>query len=235
MQGRLAGRTAVVTGASSGIGRALALALTARGMRVVAAARSLDQLNDLAREAGSALHPIAADVTQADSVRRLVDAARERCGGIDAVVNNAGIGYVEPFLASDAVHWRDTIETNLVGALSVTRAFLPLLVAAGRGIVVNVGSAAVSGWPYLALYAASKAALAAASLAIDRELAGTGVRVLSVEIGSTSGTGFGSRSDGENIAAATRAWTESGIPWVEGVVTAEASAQKIIDAIEAAL
>ena len=231
----LAGRTGVVTGASSGIGRALTLRLVPRGMRVVAAARSPDALRELAREAGPAVHVVETDVTRQESVDELRERARRACGRIDVVVNNAGVGYVEPFVSSPLTHWHETLATNLIGALAVTRAFLPLLVDRGGGLIVNVGSASASGWPYVALYAASKAALDAASIAIDRELHGSGVRVLSVEIGPTAGTGFGSRSDPGDVAAAMRSWTESGIPWSESISTADASAQKIVDAIEAAL
>src|SRR5439155_11986006 len=227
-------RTGVVTGASSGIGRALTLCLAARGMRIVAAARSADALRELAREAGGAVHVVETDVTRQESVDELRERARHACGRIDVVVNNAGVGYVEPFVTSPFAHWHETLATNLLGALSVTRAFLPLLREAGGGLVVNVGSASASGWPYVALYAASKAALEAASIAIDREMRGSGVRVLSVEVGPTAGTGFGSRSDPADVAAATRSWTESGIPWTE-VSTPDASARKIVDAIEAAL
>ena len=234
MREPLAGRTVVVTGASSGIGRALTLRLAARGMRVVAAGRSADALREVAREAGAAVHVVETDVTREDSVAELRETARRACGRIDVVVNNAGVGYVEPFASSPVAHWRETLATNLIGALSVTRAFLPLLLETG-GLVINVGSASASGWPYVALYAASKAALDAASIAIDRELRGSGVRVLSVEIGSTVGTAFGSRSDPADVAAATRSWTETGIPWTQDISTADASAQKIIDAIEAAL
>ena len=230
----LAGRTAVVTGASAGIGRALTLRLAARGMRVVAAARSVAALRELAREAGDGVHVVETDVTRQESVDRLREEAQRFCGRVDVVVNNAGVGYVEPFVTSPVAHWHDTLATNLIGALSVTRTFLPLLLEGGGGLVVNVGSASASGWPYVALYAASKAALEAASLAIDRELRGSGVRVLSVEIGPTIGTGFGSRSDPADLAAATRSWTESGIPWTE-VSTPDASAQKVVEVIEAAL
>ena len=191
MRDPLAGRTAVVTGASSGIGRALTLRLAARGMRVVAAARSADALRELAREAGAPVHVVQIDVTREDSVAELRETARRACPRVDVVVNNAGVGYVEPFASSPVAHWHETLATNLIGALSVTRAFLPLLLERGGGLVVNIGSASAAGWPHVALYAASKAALHAASIAIDRELRGSGVRVLSVDIGPTAGTASG--------------------------------------------
>jgi 3-hydroxy acid dehydrogenase / malonic semialdehyde reductase len=230
MSAPLAGRTAVVTGASLGIGRALACDLVAAGARVVAAARSVDKLQALAAELGSALVPVAADVADPAAVHRLAAAA----GAVDVVVNNAGLGHVEPFLASDPARWRQTLDTNLIGALLVARAFLPGMLAAGRGLIVNVGSTSASGWPYLTLYAASKAGLRAASAALDREHAGRGIRFEYVEIGPTAGTGFGTHSDPEHLPAAGQAWTELGIDW-RTVGAPETSARTIRTAIERAL
>jgi 3-hydroxy acid dehydrogenase / malonic semialdehyde reductase len=227
----VAGRTVLVTGASSGIGRALALALVGRGARVVAAARSRDKLTALATEAGAGLTPVVADVSDAAAIQGLVAAA----GAVDAVVNNAGAGRVEPFLASDPAQWRATLDTNLVGALLLVRAVLPGMLAAGRGVIVNVGSASATGWPYLTLYAASKAALQAASLSLDRELAPQGVRVLHVEVGPTAGTGFGDHSDPAHIPAARDAWTALGIPWAVDVRLPDESAETILTAIEQGL
>lgn len=227
----LRGRTVVVTGASGGIGRSLAVALVAEGGEVVAAARSADKLAALAAELGPALRPVTADIAKPGDVQRLAAAA----GSVDAVINNAGLGHVEPFLDSDPQRWRATLDTNLVGALLVTRAFVPAMLDAGRGVVLNVGSASASGWPYLTLYAASKAALHAASLALDREYAGRGVRVLHVEIGPTAGTGFGDHSDPAHLPAAARAWTALGIPWRTGLTTADDAAATLLGALRDAL
>lgn len=228
---RLRGRTVVVTGASSGIGRSLATALVGSGARVVAAARSADKLEQLAAALGPALRPVVTDITAPDAVQRLADAA----GPVEAVINNAGLGHVEPFLQSDPQRWRTTIDTNLVGALLVARAFLPAMLEAGRGVILNVGSASASGWPYLTLYAASKAALHAASTAMDREYVGRGVRVLHVEIGPTGGTDFGIHSDPAHLPTAARAWTALGIPWNTGLTTPADSAAGILAALDAAL
>lgn len=230
----LTGRLAVVTGASRGIGRALAVHLAARGMRVVAAARSAEELSALASEADGAVAPVVTDVTDPASIRRLAEAAR-RLGRIEAVINNAGVGYLEPFLDSDERHWREIVDTNLFGALQVARAFLPDMLAAGQGVVVNVGSSGANGWPYLALYGASKAALQAASVALDREFAGRGVRVLSVEVNNTSGTRFAAGFDPQLFEFATGRWAELGIIENMTVATPEESAQTIAEAIETAL
>lgn len=230
MSAPLDGMTAVVTGASSGIGRALALQLVEAGARVIAAARSGEKLRALAAEAGRQLIPAETDVTDDASVEALARAARA-AGEVRAVVNNAGIGYLEPFVAAPPRHWAETINVNLLGALRVAQAFLPSMLRQGAGIIVNVGSNGASGWPYLALYAASKAALDAATVAIDRECAGRGVRVVSVEIGPTGGTAFGERfTDAELLATATAAWSRLGIAW-DRFVTPEVSARKILDVI----
>lgn len=231
MSAALAGRAVVVTGASSGIGRALARDLVAAGARVIAAARSADKLRALAAELGSALVPVLVDVGDARAVERLAAAA----GHVDVVVNNAGIGHVEPFLESDLARWRQTLDTNLVGALLVARAFLPGMLAAGRGLIVNVGSTSATGWPYLTLYAASKAGLQAASAALDREHAGRGVRVQCVELGPTAGTEFGTHSDPAHLPSAARLWTQLGIAWQPAAGTPDAAACAIRDAIERAL
>jgi NADP-dependent 3-hydroxy acid dehydrogenase YdfG len=231
MSGGRSGPCVVVTGASSGIGRAVAVHLVRRGMRVIAAARSADALQSLAQALGAGLVPVVADVADAGAVERLAAMA----GRVDAVINNAGLGHVEPFLSSDPLRWRQTLDTNLIGALLVARAFLPAMLAAGRGVIVNVGSTSASGWPYLTLYAASKAALQAASVALDREHAGRGVRVLHVEIGPTRGTDFGTHSDPAHLPLAARAWTELGIEWDPGLSTPESSAEKVCAALEDAL
>ena len=229
-----AGRTAVVTGASSGIGRFLTRKLIARGARVIAVARRVEKLQELVSEAGSSVLAVPVDVGDERAVDRLVELARAEAARIDVVVNNAAVGYLAPFLASQRSHWEEEIGTNLLGPLLIARAFLPAMLEAGQGLIVNVGSSSTSGWPYMTLYAATKAALQAASASLDREYGGRGVRVLSVEIGPTAGTEFGARFDSEHIAAATTAWTALGIEWSTAISSPEESAGKILDAIEAA-
>ena len=231
MSAALSGRRVVVTGASSGIGRALARGLVESGAQVIAAARSADKLAALAAEVGEGLRTVTADVADPGAVERLAALA----GRVDAVVNNAGVGHVEPFLASDPARWRVTLDTNLIGALLMARAFLPDMLAAGRGLILNVGSTSTTGWPYLTLYAASKAALQAASIALDREHAARGVRVAYLELGPTAGTDFGSRCDPAHLPTAAQRWTELGIDWMPGAVTPEQSAQTIRAALERSL
>jgi NAD(P)-dependent dehydrogenase (short-subunit alcohol dehydrogenase family) len=214
MSDPLRGCSVLVTGASSGIGRALATALVGRGARVVAAARSADRLASLAAELGPACEAVTADVAKPADVERVVAGA----GRLDAVINNAGVGHVEPFLVSDPAIWRATLDTNFVGALLVARAALPDMLAAGRGAVINVGSAAAAGWPYLALYTrrprppcTPPAWRSTASANPDAAWRA----VLHVEIGPTEGTDFGI----PRIPPTCRprqAWTALGIPWSPG-------------------
>jgi len=228
----LAAKVVVVTGASMGIGRALVLALARRGARVVAAARSEEMLDQLAAEGGPSVTAIPVDVADEGSVRRLAATVSRHCDAVDAVVNNAAIGHLAPFLESSPAEWREIIDINLVGALHVTHAFLPGMLAAGAGLIVNIGSTGASGWPYLTLYSATKAGLQAVTVALDREYAGRGVRVLSVELGPTQPTGFGARfRNPDHLAAATDAWTALGIDWNRPIAPEE-SAQRILTTLE---
>ena len=132
-------RTAVVTGASSGIGAATASVLAAAGFRVVCAARRADRVEALAAEIDGVA--VACDVTRDDDVARLVEVAGDR---VHVLVNNAGgaLG-LEPVAQGEVELWRQMYETNVLGTLRVTKALLPALVAAdGEGVVVNVGSIA---------------------------------------------------------------------------------------------
>lgn len=226
--------TIIVTGASAGIGRALAIELTRRGARVLAVARSAERLAELRREAGPQLIPVAADVRSADSIEEFAGWALHEFETIDVMINNAGIGVMESFLDTGLDQWRDAIDTNLVGALLLTHSFLPAMLQVGRGVIANVGSTAASGWPYMTLYAATKAALHSASLSIDAEVRERGVRVLSIEIGPTAGTEFGSRFEREKIAKAVGLWHKLGLPFNRQVAVEE-SVATISTAIESAL
>jgi NADP-dependent 3-hydroxy acid dehydrogenase YdfG len=131
-------RTAVVTGASSGIGAATARALAAAGYRVVCAARRTDRVRALAEEIGGVA--VACDVTDRDSVRGLAEAAGDV---VHVLVNNAGGAFgAEPVETADPEDWRRMYDVNVLGVLHVTQAILPALRASGDGVIVNVGSTA---------------------------------------------------------------------------------------------
>ena len=134
-------RTAVVTGASSGIGAATARALHAEGFHVVCAARRTERVEALATEIDGTA--VTCDVTDADSVRALVAAVEALGGALDVLVNNAGgASGSAPVAEADVEAWRRMYDVNVIGLVQVTRALLPALLAAPAGIVCNVGSTA---------------------------------------------------------------------------------------------
>ncbi|MFC4626609.1 SDR family NAD(P)-dependent oxidoreductase [Promicromonospora alba] len=173
-----------VTGASRGLGRAIATAALERGDRVAATARDVAALDDLVTAHGDAVVPLRLDVTDPAQATAAVRAAAERLGRIDVVVNNAGhglFGYVEEITPEQL---REQLEVNLFGVLHVTQAALPLLRAQGSGHVVQVSSSSgVAAWPGLGGYSASKWALEGLSEALAQEVAGFGIRVTLVEPG----------------------------------------------------
>ncbi|WP_228387582.1 MULTISPECIES: SDR family NAD(P)-dependent oxidoreductase [unclassified Nocardioides] len=131
-------RTAVVTGASSGIGAATARTLAAAGYHVYCAARRAERVEELAAEIGGTA--VVCDVTDAASVAALA----ERVGGrLDALVNNAGGAFgMRPVAQGDSEEWRRMYDVNVIGLMQVTRALLPALIASGAGAILNVGSTA---------------------------------------------------------------------------------------------
>jgi short-subunit dehydrogenase len=185
----IAGSRILITGASQGIGLALAEAAAARGARVLAAARSAELLAELAtrvRAAGGVLETVQADVTNADDRRRMVEAAVQHFGGLDVLVNNAGIGATGHFADVGAERMRKIFEVNFFGVTETTRAFLPLLKQGQRPAIVNISSiAGKRGIPARSDYSASKFAIQGFSEALRAELAKDGVDVLVVCPGLT--------------------------------------------------
>jgi 2-keto-3-deoxy-L-fuconate dehydrogenase len=172
------GLTAVVTGGAGGIGAATVALLTERGAAVAAL--------DLTAATGSAAAvSLVCDVSDTTSVRSAVDAAAAQLGGIDIVVNNAGIGAVGDVSANDEDEWRRVFEVNVLGPVRVTSAALPYLRRSNHASVVNVCSVvSVLGVPVRALYAASKGALASLTLAMAADHLGEGIRVNAVTPGT---------------------------------------------------
>jgi len=174
----LAGRTALVTGASAGLGRHFAGLLARHGATVVVAARRLPELTALVAEidaAGGAAHAVALDVRNTDAVERAVATA----GPLDIVVNNAGIATTKPALDTDEAAWQQVLDTNLSGAFRVARAAARSMVEAGRGgSIVNIASIlAFRVAKQVPAYVAAKAGLVKLTEALALELAPRGVRV----------------------------------------------------------
>ncbi|MEU9991933.1 SDR family oxidoreductase [Streptomyces sp. NPDC007971] len=189
----LAGRTAVVTGAASGIGEAVARRLAAEGARVALFARRADRLEAVAgkirAEGGEAL-VVAADVTDDASVEAARDRVHETFGPVDLVVNNAGVMLPNPVDDGRLDEWQRMIDTNVTGVLRVVRAFTADLVAAaaeGRTAdLVNVSSiGAHAVYPTYAVYGATKAAVTFLSQSLRSEFGPRDVRVTNIEPGLT--------------------------------------------------
>ena len=152
---------AVVVGASSGLGRCIGIGLARRGMEVALLARRTDLLVDAAKEAGPGTHAVTCDVTDAASVRVAIDEAAAGLGGIDGLVYCPAIGPLGRLAELDVETWRRVLDTNVIGAATVTAAALPHL-AASRGAAAYLSSVSASmtpPWPGLGAYAVSKAAL----------------------------------------------------------------------------
>ena len=190
MAGRLDGKTAVVTGASSGIGEATALALAAEGARVAIAARRRDRLETLAgriEESGGEAFPIVADVAREDEARDMIVGANARWGGLDILVNNAGVMLLGPTLDADTEDWRRMMQVNVLGLMYTTHAALPRLRARGGGHVVNVSS--VAGRTARAgagVYNASKWGVGAFSESLRQEVSKDKIRVTVIEPGAVA-------------------------------------------------
>jgi short-subunit dehydrogenase len=171
----------VVTGASSGIGRATALAFAGQGAGVALAARRADVLDDAAAEcraAGGRAIALPTDVTDEDAVHTLAVRTVAELGRIDAWVNNAGVAMVGPFESAPSAAFRRIVETNLFGCVNGARAVLPVFRAQGGGVLINVSSmSAIAAMPYWTAYAASKHAVRGFSAALREELRGTGIDV----------------------------------------------------------
>jgi NAD(P)-dependent dehydrogenase (short-subunit alcohol dehydrogenase family) len=178
----LSGQVALVTGASSGIGRHLALLLAAAGAKVALAARRSDLLTEVTREIeaeGGIAVPIVLDVTNPDSVAAAVAEAERALGPLSLLVNNAGVTIAKPVLEHTEADWDQVLDTNLKGAWLITREFAAHLVARGRpGRVVNIASIlAERAIPQGPSYCAAKAGLVHLTHVLAMELARYGILV----------------------------------------------------------
>ncbi|KAH8904170.1 short-chain dehydrogenase/reductase [Coniochaeta sp. PMI_546] len=176
-------KTVLITGCSEGgIGDALAREFLARGLTVIATARSISKMSSLEP---LGIHTLELDVTSEASIAAAVDVVRSTTGGrLDILVNNAGVNHVQPFLDTSMADIRKVFDTNVLGVLAVTQAFVPLLIPA-RGLVASIGSVnTVFNPPYQTAYNASKAAITAIGHTLRVELAPFGVRVVTVITGS---------------------------------------------------
>jgi NAD(P)-dependent dehydrogenase (short-subunit alcohol dehydrogenase family) len=196
----LQGKIAVVTGGSRGIGFAIARALLRQDASVVITGTNPDHLATASRElsnggAGDRLTGVRADVRRQADVEALFAEVASDLGGVDILINNAGVGVFKPVAETTAEDWHRTIETNLSGVFYCCHAALPLMKARGGGWIINISSLASKN-PFSngAAYCATKAALNAFSESLMQEVRYDGVRVAYVLPGSVN-TGFGSLSN----------------------------------------
>jgi uncharacterized protein len=178
-------KNVIITGASSGIGRATALEMARRGAHVVLAARRADRLDEVAAECralGVRAVAVPTDVTKAGDCRRLIDTA----GDVDVLVNNAGFAIFSSVAEANPDEVRGMIETNYLGAFHCTQAVLPRMLARRHGTIVNVSSiTGLMGFSRMSAYCASKFALTGFTEGLRDEVIGSGVRVALVCPGTT--------------------------------------------------
>jgi 3-oxoacyl-[acyl-carrier protein] reductase len=183
----LAGRIALVTGASQGIGRACALQLASAGASVALAARNMDKLAEVAAEiaaAGGIAHPFALDVSSEDSIKECAKAVIAHFGGVHILVNNAGITRDILALRMKKKDWDDVLTTNLTGAFLLTQAIMSQMVKNRWGRIINITSVVgETGQAGQSNYAASKAGLIGLTKSLARELASRSITVNAIAPG----------------------------------------------------
>ena len=184
-------RVAIITGASVGIGRAVALQMAEKGAKLVLMDLNEKTLKDLERELERyecETLCIACDVSNEESVNDCVDKAMQKFGKIDILINNAGVWrYYQPFVDTSIEKWKTFLDINVMGVVYCTRAVLPTMIRNGYGRIVNVASVAgVYGNANMTMYSATKGAVIAMTKALAKEIAEKGVVVNSVSPGTVS-------------------------------------------------
>ena len=195
-------RTAFISGATSGFGRAAAARFIQAGWRVVATGRRADRLQALADELGDRVHVAAFDIRDPAAMQRALDTLPEGFRGIDLLLNNAGLAQgTAPAQRASLDDWRTMIDTNITALVGLTRALLPTLIQR-RGAVINISSTAAT-YPYAGgnVYGASKAFVSQFSLGLRADLHGTGVRVTTLEPGMAETEFTLVRTHGDQVAS----------------------------------
>ncbi|HEX6715968.1 MAG TPA: 3-oxoacyl-ACP reductase FabG [Pyrinomonadaceae bacterium] len=174
----LTGKTALITGGGRGIGRAIALALAREGARIAVAARTAEQVEQVAREIANGAIALVCDVADPSSVTRMFGELHERAGDADILVNNAGIAESATLVNTTDELWHRHLSINLYGTFYCTRAVLPAMLKKGWGRVINIASiAGKTGAPYIAAYSASKHGVLGLTRSVALEVAAAGITV----------------------------------------------------------
>jgi short-subunit dehydrogenase len=176
----LKGKVAIVTGASSGIGACLARRFSREGAFVALAARREDRLREVARSCPQEVLVVPVDLLRSRDRENLVRETTARWGRVDILVNNAGMGMYGSFLQTTETAWRQIFEINLFSMVFLTQAVLPIMIARGDGLVLNLASIGglIAHAEKVTPYVASKHAVVGFSRGLAKDLAGTGIRVL---------------------------------------------------------
>ena len=197
-------RTAFITGATSGFGRAIALRLLDEGWQIIVSGRRRERLDALIEGHADAVHACCFDMRDADAINAAIEALPERFQRIDLLVNNAGLALgTAPAQRADLAQWKQMIDTNITGLVTLTHALLPRLVEA-RGLIVNISSIAAI-YPYSGgnVYGGTKAFVSQFSLGLRSDLHGSGVRVTSIEPGMAQTEFTLVRTSGDQAASDT--------------------------------
>ncbi len=181
MAGKLAGKVAIVTGASRGIGRAISVALAQETATIVLAARSIQELQITAEQvtkAGGQARIVHVELTEEQSIRNLIQVAGEKLGRLDILVNNAGVTHSAELQQTSTEDWQRCISINARAPFILCREALPLLKKAQAAYIVNIASVVgVKGYPLQSAYTASKHALRGMTISLAEELRGSNIRV----------------------------------------------------------
>jgi 3-oxoacyl-[acyl-carrier protein] reductase len=174
----LQGKVALVTGAGRGIGKAIAVSLAKSGCRLILAARTREQLDDVAKTIGNEAVVIPTDLTRDDELHRLVEQSSKTWGGVDVLINNAGWGKRAPVIRANVEDWDQTLRLNLRAPMILAQKLVPGMIAKGEGAVINIGSVSgKSGEANGAAYSASKFGLIGFTQSLYEEVREYGIKV----------------------------------------------------------